>query len=415
MDLEKIKRDISALSQKIVSIENKAAGVGRDLTKDEFLTISELEGAIQALKDSLPDAPATVAGYSRTMGGGGPFNSFGDFLRSTAEASRPGGRVDQRLYNAATGLSESQSSEGGFLLQPDFNDQLLREVYETGLLASRCNRIQISGNANSIKLPAVDESSRVNGSRWGGITSYWTAEAGLKVASKPKFRQMELTLHKVIGLCYATDELLQDSRALETVIRQGFQEELGFALDDSIYRGTGAGQPLGILNSGCLVTQVKETGQKAATVVLENIVKMYARMPARNRRNAVWLINQEIEPQLFTMSLAVGTGGSAVYLPGGGVSAAPYASLLGRPVIPIEQASSLGDVGDICFADLSSYILAEKGGIQADMSIHVQFLYDESVFRFVLRVDGQPSWASALTPYKGANDLSPFVVLAERA
>jgi hypothetical protein len=51
------------------------------------------------------------------------------------------------------------------------------------------------------------------------------------------------------------------------------------------------------------------------------------------------------------------------------------------------------------------------------MSIHVKFDYDESVFRFVMRVDGQPWRASALTPYKGgsSNTLSHFIALSERA
>ena len=74
-------------------------------------------------------------------------------------------------------------------------------------------------------------------------------------------------------------------------------------------------------------------------------------------------------------------------------------------------------MGDIILADMNGYILAQKGGIQADMSIHVRFEYDESVFRFVLRIDGQPVRASVLTPYKGGATAtqSHFVALAERA
>jgi HK97 family phage major capsid protein len=191
--------------------------------------------------------------------------------------------------------------------------------------------------------------------------------------------------------------------------------EFGFLIDDAIINGTGAGMPLGLLNAGCLVSVTKETGQKAATVVFENVVKMYSRMFPQSLQNASWYINQNIQPQLFSMSMAVGTGGVPVYMPAGGVSGQPYGTLFGRPVIPIEQAATLGTVGDIIFADLGGYILAEKGGIQSDMSIHVQFLYDESIFRFVLRLDGQPERASALTPYKGSDTLSHFVALQTRS
>jgi len=125
-----------------------------------------------------------------------------------------------------------------------------------------------------------------------------------------------------------------------------------------------------------------------------------------------------VEPQLHTMSVAVGTGGQLIYMPPGGLSQSPYGTLLGRPVIPIEQCQALGTVGDIILGDFSNgYILAEKGGIKSDMSIHVKFDYDESVFRFVLRVDGQPVRATALTPYKGGATAtqSHFVALATRS
>jgi hypothetical protein len=43
--------------------------------------------------------------------------------------------------------------------------------------------------------------------------------------------------------------------------------------------------------------------------------------------------------------------------------------------------------------------------------MHVAFTTDETAFRAVYRVDGAPMWRVALTPFKGANTLSPFVVL----
>jgi HK97 family phage major capsid protein len=129
----------------------------------------------------------------------------------------------------------------------------------------------------------------------------------------------------------------------------------------------------------------------------------------------VWLVNQDTLPQLYTMSLSVGTGGAPIFMPAGGLSQSPYNTILGRPVLPIEQCATLGTVGDIIFADLGGYILAEKGGLQSDMSIHVKFDTDESTFRFVMRIDGQPERATPLTPYKGSNTTSHFVTLQTRA
>ncbi len=102
-------------------------------------------------------------------------------------------------------------------------------------------------------------------------------------------------------------------------------------------------------------------------------------------------------------------------MPPGGLSGNPYGTLYGRPVITSEHCRTLGTVGDIALCAWSEYLAIEKGGVQTASSIHVRFIYDESVFRFVYRVDGQPAWNSALTPYQGTNTQGPFVVLATRS
>jgi len=427
------KEDVKNLMKKSTDIDAKATAENRELAeaelalKNEILdTVEDLNKIVSTLErqDRINTSLSATAGAvtvqrnttARTAEDKERFGSFGQQMAAVMNASRPGGQIDPRLYNAAaSGLSETVPSDGGFLVQQDFAAEILQETFATGILASKCRRIPISGNSNSLKINGIDETSRAS-TRYGGIVGYWEDEADLKTKSKPKFRKIELNLKKLIGLCYATDELLQDASALEGVIRQGFISEFGFLLDDAIINGTGAGQPLGILNSGCLVPVTKEVGQKADTVVTENVIKMYSRMFPTSLARAEWYINANIIPQLFTMSLSIGTGGIPVFMPAGGISGQPYNTLFGRPVIAIEQAATLGDAGDIIFADLAGgYILAEKGGIQSDMSIHVRFIYDESVFRFVLRVDGQPVRAAALTPYKGSDTLSHFVVTAARA
>ena len=362
---------------------------------------------------ALAGAPSGGGYFPESSG----FRSLGEFGRAVMEATRPGGQTDERLLKiraAASGANEGIPSEGGFLVGQDQSNELLRSVFDVALVASRCNRIPISANSNGIKLNAVDETSRVNGSRWGGVQSYWAAEAATVTATKPKFRQIDLLLRKLFAICYCTDELLADVPALGAVLMQAFTEEIAFKVDDGIINGVGSGAMLGILNSGALVTVDAETGQIADTILYENIVNMYARMPGRNRKNAVWFVNQDVETQLFQMRLAVGTGGIPIYMPAGGAADSPFSTLFGRPVIPIEQCATLGDKGDIILCDPSAYVLIDKGGIQAASSIHLMFLTDESTFRWVYRCDGAPMLAAPITPFKGANQLSPFVTLAAR-
>lgn len=338
------------------------------------------------------------------------FVSFGEQMMAVYRAAAPDGRIDARLTTrAASGLNESSPSDGGFLVQQDFVTDLLKRTYNTGILASKAAKIPISTNANGLKINAVDENSRGNGSRWGGIQTYWENEAEQFTASRPKFRTMDLSLKKLTGLCYATDELLQDAAALESVLRMAFAEEFGFKMDDAILCGTGSGQPLGILNSDALVKVAKDSSQ-STPITVQNLLNMWSRLWTRSRASSVWYVNQEIEPLLYTLTI----GDKPVYIPAGGLSEAPYATLFGRPIMPLEQCSAVGEVGDIVLADMSQYLLIDKGGINAASSVHVRFLYDENVFRFIYRVDGQPIWNKPITPYKGNNTISPFIALAKR-
>jgi len=398
------------------AVELQAEIKGMEERAEKLLALESFEPKPQRKAKTDPAEATKVAATVATKPD--EFKNFGEFIGSVIHAGRVkdvGGSIDNRLLKAPSGLNEATPSDGGFLVQTDHVNALLQRSYDSSVIATRAQRFPISATSNSLTINAIDETSRETGSRLGGVQVYWENEADLMAGTKPKFRQMRLNLHKVAGVCYLTEELMQDTVALEAWVSQGFSDELAFALDLAIYNGTGAGQPLGILNGACLVSVSAETGQAATTIVYENIVNMWARMWGRSRPNAVWFYNQDIEPQLHTMALNVGTGGVPVYMPAGGASASPYGTLYGRPCIPIEQASTLGTVGDIMLADMSQYMIIDKGGVKASSSAHVRFLYDEETLKFTYRVDGQPAWNAALTPYSGSgNTLSPFVVLASR-
>jgi len=442
--IKKLRNRIAALTAAMRELHSKAVdddGKERGLNEQEQASFDSLEAERAEVKaalareehlqqlerDLIPTEPPPTGttGATPVDDGGEPsepeeFASLGEQLRAVAAAADPSRTQDSRLRQAATGLSEGIASEGGFLVQTDFVAGLMQRAYNNSQILSGSGfanptRIPISSNANGMKLNGLNETSRADGSRWGGVRAYWAAEAAEKTASKPDFRQIELNLRKLIGLCYATDELLQDAAALEAVISNAFAQEFAFKIQDALINGTGAGLPLGVLNAACRVQVDKETGQAATTLVAENIEKMWARMWVGGLPNSVWLINQDCYPQLFSMSKVVGVGGVPVYMPPGGLSVAPFGTLMGRPVVPIEQCQTLGTEGDIIFADFGEYLFCDKGGMQSAQSIHVRFIYDETVFRFVYRCDGQPTWASALTPYKGTDTVGPFVVLKVRS
>lgn len=373
----------------------------------------------KAIKDASANSPHLHITVGHTPEDDG-FATLGQQLQAQKDFALTG-KLDKRQdalgikQKAAYGLNEAVDSEGGFLLQPQFGTELFQLAFQTGMLADQTDKVEIGEGKNSLTWNAVDETSRVDGSRRGGLTTYWTNEAADFTGSKPKFAQRSLKLEKLTGLYYATDELLEDSTALQSMVTGWFGEEFGFKLDDAVLRGKGGGQPLGILNSPALVSVAKETAQAADTIIGQNIIKMYARMWSKSMANAVWFINQDIIPQLFTLTIPTGSTTFPIYMPANGISGAPYGTLFGRPVMAIEQASTLGDLGDIVFADMKQYMMIRKAQLKADSSIHVRFVQGETAFRFSVRANGESKWRLPLTPYKGSATQSPFIALAERA
>lgn len=367
-------------------------------------------------REDRPWAPAPAANASARERTRLTEIGLGNMLQAVAQASAPGGQVDPRLVSAAaSGQNTGISSDGGFLVRTDYSTFLLDRGRETAVLAPLCDNVPIGADADGLEAPMIDETSRATGSRWGGVQVYRRAETDTVTATKVKFAAFDLRLEDLMAISYASERSLRDASSLGSVMSTAFASEFAFVIDDEIVRGDGNGRCQGILNANCLVSVAKETNQPPASILSTNLSKMWARLPARNRPNARWFINQECEPMLDELSIAVGTGALdskiVTYGPDG------LLRIKGRPVTVVEQLAAVGTQGDIMVADMNEYCLITKDGLDAQESIHVRFLYNERAFRWVYRINGQAKWSAALTPYKGTsgNKLSPFVVLDTRS
>lgn len=357
------------------------------------------------------------------------FTSFGTFAQTVRAAIHGIDSEDvtrlRNISNATTTYgNEGTGTEGGFLVPPEFSREIWVKVQAEENLLTRCAQLVTDGN--SMMIPK-DETTPWQTS--GGVQVYWGSEGAAVTNSKPVFEMGALRLAKLMALVPISEELLSDASGLESWLRVKAPGKMAAKLNTAIIAGTGVGQPLGIIPGytavGASVIQVsKATSQPADTVWMANIEAMYARMYAPWRRNAVWLINQDLEPQLAGMafqasgaaSLLPGTSPVPAYLPPGGLSASPYATLKGRPVIPVEACAAIGDLGDIIFADFNQYwALTKSGGIQTDTSIHLYFDQALTAFRFIFRVNGQPAWSSTITRQNGSsNELSWATTLQAR-
>lgn len=341
------------------------------------------------------------------------FRSMGEFA-DKVRAAALGRQTDPRLANAAASTigSEGVGADGGFSVPADFRAEIASKVFGEDSLVARTDRMKTS--SNSITMPS-DMTSPWDST--GGIQAYWGNEAGALQQSKPKLEDVTYKAHKLHVLVPMTEELLEDSPAMDSYLRRKAPEKMDFKIDEALIRGTGAGQPLGILNAPALVSVAAEGAQTADTVNQANISKMWARMPVKSRSGAIWLINPEVEAQLDGLVV----GQQPVYMPAGGLADTPFGRMKGRPVIPHQVCSAIGDVGDIMLVDWNQYMTLTKlgagrdeNGMKIDVSMHLWFDQDLTAFKFTIRIGGQPWWSVPTAAAHGAATMSPFVTLAAR-
>ena len=351
----------------------------------------------------------------------GGYGEFWQFARDVYKSTGNNGVISEKLqawngHVKTAGVMEGgDMSQGGALVPTEFRNQILETAIEAAIIRQRAMAIPMA--TASVRIPYVKVASHA-ASTHGGIIIYRPDEGGSLTASNATYGNVELHLHKLTGLVHVTTELLEDSPiSMQPLLTRQFGEAMAWQEDEDFINGTGAGMSMGVMNASALISVTKETDQPADTLVTENIIKMYSRMHARGLSSAVWLANQDTFPQLATLTLNVGTGGSAVGLVQN-IADAPSMTILGRPLILTEHVQTIGDKGDILFADWSQYLVGSKAGSSAAKfasSIHLKFDEDKTSFRFIMRVDGQPWNPTALTPKHSTITLGSFVTLNERA
>lgn len=348
------------------------------------------------------------------------FVNAGDFYRTIAAVATPGSgmRHDDRLdglFAAATGMNVGDPASGGFAVPPAFSNQIWGELdADPDNLMPLCDTYTIEGE--SLDLLTVKDVSKASGSIYGGAIAYWMAEADQMTASNPKLRKIKLEPKELGAYIPVTNKLLTlNAVALEQFITRAASGAIMYQVNDAIVNGSGAGKPQGVLASACRVVVAKESQQTATTIKGPNVDNMWARLYGRSRANSKWFYNQDCEGQFGQMVVGTSTVNQMVYLPPGGLSAAPYGMLKGRPALPLDYCQTLGAEGDIILADFKAYALGIHGGIESAMSMHIRFDYNESVFRFMFAVDGQPWLNTTIAAAKGSATYSPFVVLAVRS
>jgi len=335
------------------------------------------------------------------------FKDGAEFMVAVYNA-RKSNKYDPRLEALEKkDLSGEVGISGGFLLPTQLRQDILTARGEVSFLRSRAKIVPMSTRV--IQYPALDYSQGAAGvsAFFGGVQVYYTEDNAAITESQPRWKQVELHLRSLAGYCEIPNSLIQDSPISLTSFLQGqnsFGGALAFKEDYDALRGAGAGKLLGILNSPAklTVTRNASTDFKFVDAVTMKSKMLMSGAPA-------WVINQSVMPKLYQF---VDAGNNNLFLPAvRGVDGKPSDMLLGYPILWTEKLPALGTQGDVCLVDFAYYLLGDRGEIRMDIDTSFKFQNDQTAFKVVERVDGQPWLANTITLADGSTTVSPYVVL----
>lgn len=395
----------------------------KSFVKEEAKTAAK-EAVTEAL-EALPEVKANMNGNVQITQDPAdrPFKSVAEQM--FAMKGLANGRIDPRMKRiqklsqdwmdgndekkALLGSNETIPSQGEFLLEPTISAEFLKPIHDDGPLSRLARRMPVGPNSTFGWINGVDETSRATGSRWGGVRGYWVGEGDSMTASQPKFKRINWELHELTVLQYATDNMLRDSVLMDSVIRQSSLEELNFKVNDAFFRGSGSGMPkgFGVASNSALISA---TRTNATNIDHDDILRMKMRMSPKAYSRMVWLANPDVMGELDSLTFTSGSTGILspyVRYDNNGVM-----NIAGRPVVFNEFSPTLGSLGDLLLWDPQDYLYWEGAGVEGASSIHVQFLTNQTVFRFIYRCDGMPASSSAITPAQGSSTTSAYIGLA---
>lgn len=308
--------------------------------------------------------------------------------------------------------TEGVPGDGGFMVTPE----VAAGIFMRGAEASVWLRIGvplIPMTADERIANAIDDNDETSDAE-GGLTASWKGET--EDAGDPqvlRIRQVKLTARKLVLLAAVSNELAEDAPGYVLALEAALSRAIGKKVDRSVLSGSGAGQPLGILNSAATITVTKQGGQPASTFLWENATAMWARLAPGSHERAWWLIHPTVLPQALSMHMVIGTAGTqpaAVFQMGGPTG---Y-MLLGRPVLVTSRVKALGTKGDVILVDPTQLAVGIRRQVTIERSEHAFFGTDRLAIRAKFRGDARPFWETPLTLVEGNTTVSPIVVLEAR-
>lgn len=215
----------------------------------------------------------------------------------------------------------------------------------------------------------------VNTNKWKGVSSAgvsWSfdGEAAAVSDDSPTLAQPEVDVHMARGFIPYSIEIGMDypsfADEMSRLLTEGYDE----LLLDKFTRGSGTGEPTGLVTALDANTNVEVLLATAGTLAAGDIYNVWAKLPQKNRRRASWLSTVEINNKIRQLGTANNFHASTVDLRAEwadvffnkGAYETPYMTDLTTSAVHTNVA---------VVGDFSNYVIARNGGMSVELVPHL--------------------------------------------
>jgi HK97 family phage major capsid protein len=244
----------------------------------------------------------------------------------------------------------------------------------------------------------------INTNVWKGVSSAgatWSfdAEAAEVSDDSPTLAQPTVTVYMARGFIPFSIEVGQDYPAfadeMATLLAEGYDE----LLVDKFTRGSGSGEPTGILTALSANTNVRVRVTTSGTLGTPDPYKVWKALPQRFRRKASWLMSVDANNSIRQLGTANVFHAFTENLPAEWADQLFGKSTYESPYMPDTTSSTSATDGVAVVGDFSNYVVARRGGMSVELIQNLVGLTNN-------RPTGQRGWfAYARIGGNSVNDL----------
>lgn len=397
--IEEVKSVIDELKPQIdVLTAERDAALQAKAMEDMKADLTTLQGVIEDLRK--PSGEFVQPGAE---GGKAVEDYQGSVFLDIRLANKGDQDARKRLTEGMKGLNaegkamtEGTPGQGGYLVRPQVERQIVEALESDNVLRSLCSSISV--NTNAIQLDQLALST----------TAGWVAE----LASKPESTSMSLatvtaSVFTAAGLATISNQLLADSDpAVDGLVTADLAKRLVALEETAFLNGSGSGQPLGILNTPGIDAVTYTEASPTVAALLDKILDAVANVETNHGSPTAILMH----PRTWTRILKAKDSAGAWQLNPGlyGQPADPRQPrtgyrgpdklLWGVPVVTSNRIpTNLGggtNESRVIVGDFREALILDRQGITVDESPHVLFTTNQTIFRAEKRV----GFTAARTP-----------------